>query len=229
MYWLILEVLYSFFAKIEFGTEIVTDFMIYFTHGVVEQVFCLRIHLANPVIYLALMSKPHRPRYRTTNWLMCNRALERRGSMPLSKHAKVAKAIDYLLSPNHWPAFTRFLSDGQVCLSNNAAERSLKGVALGRKSWLFAGSERGGQRSLHVFHYRHRRIERHRPAGITPARTATVELEAHAKSSRQSSITAARAGCLRIKFHCDLSRFGCSLPHSDSVSSSRHGYVVLLV
>ena len=69
----------------------------------------------------------------------------------LSKHAKVAKAIDYLLSPNHWPAFTRFLEDGRICLTNNAAERSLRGVALGRKSWLFAGSERGGQRAAAMY------------------------------------------------------------------------------
>lgn len=69
----------------------------------------------------------------------------------LSKHAKVAKAIDYLLSPDHWPGFTRFLDDGRVCLTNNAAERSLRGVALGRKSWLFAGSERGGQRAAFMY------------------------------------------------------------------------------
>ena len=77
-------------------------------------------------------------------WLRGERAL-------LSKHAKVAKAIDYLLSPNHWPGFTRFLEDGRICLSNNAAERSLRGVALGRKSWLFAGSERGGQRAAAMY------------------------------------------------------------------------------
>lgn len=77
-------------------------------------------------------------------WLRTERAL-------LSKHAKVAKAIDYLLSPDHWPGFTRFLSDGRVCLSNNCAERSLRGVALGRKSWLFAGSERGGQRAAFMY------------------------------------------------------------------------------
>jgi transposase len=41
-----------------------------------------------------------------------------------------------------WP-FTRFLDDGRICLSNNAAERALRGIALGRKSWLFAGSDRG--------------------------------------------------------------------------------------
>lgn len=69
----------------------------------------------------------------------------------LSKHVKVAKAIDYLLSSEHWPGFTRFLDDGRVCLSNNAAERSLRGVALGRKSWLFAGSERGGHRAAAMY------------------------------------------------------------------------------
>ena len=77
-------------------------------------------------------------------WLRGERAL-------LSKHAKVAKAIDYLLLSNHWPSFTRFLEDGRICLSNNAAERSLRGVALGRKSWLFAGSERGGQRAAAMY------------------------------------------------------------------------------
>ena len=44
-------------------------------------------------------------------------------------------------------AFTRFLDDGRICLSNNAAERALRGIALGRKSWLFAGSDRGGERA----------------------------------------------------------------------------------
>jgi transposase len=48
-------------------------------------------------------------------------------------------------------AFTRFLSDGRICLSNNAAERALRGIALGRKSWLFAGSDRGGERAAVMF------------------------------------------------------------------------------
>ena len=78
------------------------------------------------------------------SWLRAERVL-------LSKHAKVAKAIDYLLSSDHWPGFNRFLYEGRVCLSNNAAERSLRGVALGRKSWLFAGSERGGQRAAAMY------------------------------------------------------------------------------
>ena len=50
-----------------------------------------------------------------------------------------------------WTAFTRFLDDGRVCLTNNAAERALRGVALGRKSWLFAGSERGGNRAAFMY------------------------------------------------------------------------------
>ena len=46
-----------------------------------------------------------------------------------------------------WSAFARFLDNGRVCLSNNAAERALRGFALGRKAWLFAGSERGAERA----------------------------------------------------------------------------------
>ena len=61
----------------------------------------------------------------------------------LSRGHDLAKAIDYILK--RWTAFTLFLDDGRVCLSNNAAERALRGIALGRKSWLFCGSDRGGQ------------------------------------------------------------------------------------
>jgi len=67
----------------------------------------------------------------------------------LSRHAEVAKAMDYMLK--RWPAFTRFLDDGRICLSNNAAERALRGVALGRKSWLFCGSDRGGRRAAAMY------------------------------------------------------------------------------
>jgi transposase len=63
----------------------------------------------------------------------------------LSHHNAVAKAMDYMLKRND--AFTRFLADGRICLSNNAAERALRGIALGRKAWLFAGSDRGGERA----------------------------------------------------------------------------------
>lgn len=48
-------------------------------------------------------------------------------------------------------AFTRFLDDGRICLANNAAERALRGIALGRKAWLFAGSPRGGERAAFMY------------------------------------------------------------------------------
>jgi hypothetical protein len=67
----------------------------------------------------------------------------------LSRGNDLAKAMDYLLK--RWSAFTRFLDDGRICLSNNAAERALRGIALGRKSWLFAGSDRGGQRAAALY------------------------------------------------------------------------------
>jgi transposase len=67
----------------------------------------------------------------------------------LSRHAPVAKAMDYMLK--RWPGFTRFLEDGRICLTNNAAERALRGIALGRKSWLFAGSDRGGDRAAMMY------------------------------------------------------------------------------
>ncbi len=67
----------------------------------------------------------------------------------LSRHSPVAKAMDYML--RRWELFARFLEDGRICLTNNAAERALRGIALGRKSWLFAGSDRGGVRAAAMY------------------------------------------------------------------------------
>jgi transposase len=67
----------------------------------------------------------------------------------LSRHSDVGKAMDYMLK--RWDTFTRFLHDGHICLTNNAAERALRGIALGRKSWLFAGSDRGGERAAVMY------------------------------------------------------------------------------
>ena len=67
----------------------------------------------------------------------------------LSRGNDVAKAMDYMLK--RWTVFTRFLDDGRICLSNNAAERGVRGIALGRKSWLFCGSDRGGQRAAVMY------------------------------------------------------------------------------
>jgi transposase len=67
----------------------------------------------------------------------------------LSRNHDLAKAINYML--RRWPAFTLFLEDGRVCLSNNAAERALRCVPLGRKAWLFCGSDRGGDRAAVLY------------------------------------------------------------------------------
>jgi len=75
-------------------------------------------------------------------WMRAQRA-------KLSRHSDVGKAMDYMLK--RWDTFTRFLDDGRICLTNNAAERALRGIALGRKSWLFAGSDRGGERAAVMY------------------------------------------------------------------------------
>ena len=67
----------------------------------------------------------------------------------LSRHAPVAQAMDYMLK--RWGSFTRFLDDGRICITNNAAERALRGLALGRKAWLFAGSDRGADRAAVMY------------------------------------------------------------------------------
>ena len=67
----------------------------------------------------------------------------------LSRHSPVAKAMDYML--RRWELFARFVDDGCICLTNNAAERALRGIALGRRSWLFAGSDRGGVRAAAMY------------------------------------------------------------------------------
>jgi transposase len=67
----------------------------------------------------------------------------------VSKKSELAIAIRYLLS--RWSAFTRFRDDGRIELDNNAAERSLRAVALGRKNWLFAGSDDGGERAAAIY------------------------------------------------------------------------------
>src|SRR6478609_831229 len=63
----------------------------------------------------------------------------------LSRSSAVLKPINYMLK--RWDGFALFVDDGKVCISNNAAERALRGLALGRRSWLFAGSDRGAERA----------------------------------------------------------------------------------
>ena len=76
-------------------------------------------------------------------------ALSKAQLAQLSRNHDLAKAFNYML--RRWDAFTRFLDDGRVCLTNNAAERALRCVPLGRKAWLFCGSDRGGQRAAILY------------------------------------------------------------------------------
>ena len=67
----------------------------------------------------------------------------------VSKNSETAKAIDYSLK--RWTALTRFLDDGRLCMSNNAAERELRAIAVGRHNWTFAGSDEGGRRAAAIY------------------------------------------------------------------------------
>lgn len=61
----------------------------------------------------------------------------------------MAKAIAY--GTRRWPALCRFLDDGRLEIDNNIAERALRGVAVGRRNWLFAGSKTGGERAAAIY------------------------------------------------------------------------------
>ncbi|HET6519000.1 MAG TPA: IS66 family transposase [Geminicoccaceae bacterium] len=111
----------------------------------IDAIFAIerRINGADAAMRLAVRAAEVAPLVRELEaWLRAERAR-------LSRHAAVAKAIDYMLK--RWDRFTRFLDDGRICLTNNAAERALRGVALGRKSWLFCGSDRGGDRAAVMY------------------------------------------------------------------------------
>ena len=125
------------------------------------------------------------------NWMRAERAR-------LSRHAEIAKAMDYMLK--RWLAFTRFLDDGRICLSNNAAERALRGIALGRSAWLFAGSDRGGERAAAMYTLiataklndidpaglaRRRPAPHRRSSGLPPRRAPALALGKARRSSRR--------------------------------------------
>ena len=67
----------------------------------------------------------------------------------LSGQSSVSKAIAYCLT--RWVALTRFLDDGRLCMSNNAAEREIRPIAVGRHNWTFAGSDEGGRRAAAIY------------------------------------------------------------------------------
>lgn len=67
----------------------------------------------------------------------------------LSRKSELAQAMRYAVA--RWAALTRYLADGRLEIDNNAAERALRAVALGRKNWLFAGSDDGGERAAAIY------------------------------------------------------------------------------
>jgi len=69
----------------------------------------------------------------------------------LPRSSALAKAIRYTIKPEHWPALNYYCTDGRADMENNAAERSVRDVALGRRSYLFAGSDRGGERAAAMY------------------------------------------------------------------------------
>lgn len=101
------------------------------------------INGVNPTAPLAVRQEHSAPLVKGLEaWMRTERA-------GLSRHAPQAKAMDYMLT--RLETFTGFLDDGRICLTNNAAERAPRGIALGRKSWLFAGSDRGGERVAFMY------------------------------------------------------------------------------
>lgn len=131
----------------------------------------------------------------------------------MSKHNSVAKAIDYLIAPKgeRWGAFTAFLDDGRICLSNNAVERALRGIALGRKSWLFAGSERAAFMYTLIVSCKMNDIDpQARMAGVL-ARISDITVSRlpellpwNWKAQQEAVKAASLAGCLRLNDFVDL-------------------------
>ena len=67
----------------------------------------------------------------------------------VSAKSELAKGIHYALS--RWVALMRYRDDGRIEIDNNAAERALRAVALGRKNYLFAGADVGGERAAAIY------------------------------------------------------------------------------
>ena len=70
-------------------------------------------------------------------------------SRRVSRKCAISEAIQYGL--NHWQALVRYAQDGRIEIDNNAAERALRAVALGRKNFLFGGSDAGGERAAALY------------------------------------------------------------------------------
>ena len=76
-----------------------------------------------------------------------HRAKKYRDKLP--QKSSTVKVINYAM--NNQVALMRFLDDGQIEIDNNAAERAMRGIALGRKNWMFAGSDKGGHTAANIY------------------------------------------------------------------------------
>jgi len=101
------------------------------------------IHGLEPQQRAIVRDERSRPLVEALHAFLCDRRAK------LSGKSETSKAIDYSLK--RWDVFTRFLDDGRLCMSNNAAERELRAVAVGRKNWTFAGSDEGGRRAAAIY------------------------------------------------------------------------------
>ena len=73
---------------------------------------------------------------------------EKRKTLPKSP---IGEAIAYALS--NWVALTRYVEDGDLSIDNNAAERALRAIAVGRKNWIYCGSDRGGRTAAILYSF----------------------------------------------------------------------------
>lgn len=89
----------------------------------------------------------------------------------VSTKSALAAAIKYELA--HWTALVRYVDDGRIEIDNNAAERAIRAVALGRKNYLFAGSDNGGERAALIYSL----IGTARLNGLDPQAYLTAVLE----------------------------------------------------
>jgi transposase len=98
---------------------------------------------------LTVQERLHARNDRSRSLVTALEAWLRQQRAKLSGQSETAKAIAYCLT--RWVALTRFLDDGRLCMSNNAAEREMRPVAMGRKNWTFAGSDAGGHRAAAIY------------------------------------------------------------------------------
>ncbi|WP_443018438.1 IS66 family transposase [Sphingobium sp. Ant17] len=119
----------------------------------------------------AVRQNPVSPRW-SRSWV--TGCVNSAGCSPL----RTQSAKRWITCSNAWPAFTAFLEDGRICLTNNAAERALRAIARGRKAWLFVGSDRGGERAAMMYTpHRHLQTQRCRsPLWLTDVLTRIADI-----------------------------------------------------